>query len=134
MKKFLFMGLVVALLLSLTVAVVGAAPLGEPGERDGVRNLSGQGAGPAYGFVDENQDGVNDRFVDANADGECDQVGQAQGAGYGRSAQANGTARPANGTGRQANAAGQQRGQGAGAMARFVDADGNGICDYLEQN
>jgi hypothetical protein len=69
--------------------------------------------------VDENGDGVNDRFVDADGDGVCDNVGQGlPGAG---------TDAP--------------HGQGAGMMGRghgmhganFVDENGNGICDRLEQ-
>jgi hypothetical protein len=126
MKRFSVIGLAVVLALSLTVVIAGAAfAQGPDGVRDGVRDFAGPGqglgSGHAYGFVDENGDGVNDRFVDADGDGECDNVGL--GLGYGRGAE------------------GAPRGQGAGMAqhgyglrgANFVDENGNGICDWLEE-
>ena len=126
MKRFSVIGLAVVLALSLTVVIAGAAlAQGPGGARDGVRDFAGPGQGlgngHAYGFVDEDGDGVNDRFVDADGDGECDNVGL--GMGYGRGAQ------------------GAQRGQGAGMArggygmrgANFVDENGNGVCDWLEE-
>jgi hypothetical protein len=126
MKRFSVIGLAVVLALSLTAVIAGAAlAQGPDGARDGVRDLAGPGQqlgnGHAYGFVDENGDGINDRFVDADGDGECDNAGLAL--GYGRGAD------------------GAPRGQGAGMTGRgygmrganFVDKDGNGICDWLEQ-
>jgi hypothetical protein len=126
MKRFSVIGLAVVLALSLMVVIAGAAfAQGPDGARDGVRDLDGpglgQGNGAAYGFVDEDGDGVNDRFVDADGDGVCDNAGL--GLGYGRAGQdaPNGGMR---GMGRQ--------GQGMRG-ANFVDEDGNGVCDWLEQ-
>jgi hypothetical protein len=126
MKRFSVIGLAVVLAMSLTVVIAGAAlAQGPDGTRDGVRDFAGTGQGlgngPAYGFVDEDGDGVNDRFVDADGDGECDNVGLAM--GYGRGAED------------------APRGQGAGMAGRghgmrganFVDENGNGICDWLEE-
>jgi hypothetical protein len=63
---------------------VAAFAQGPQRDRDGVRDFAGPGQGlgngHAYGFVDENGDGVNDRFVDADGDGVCDNVSL----GYGR--------------------------------------------------
>jgi hypothetical protein len=124
MKRFSVIGLAVVLALSLTVVLaVAAFAQGPQGDRDGVRDFAGPGQGlgngHAYGFVDENGDGVNDRFVDADGDGQCDNLGL----GYGRA----GSDAP--------------RGQGAGMMGRgygmhganFIDENDNGICDWLEQ-
>jgi hypothetical protein len=74
MKRFSVIGLAVVLALSLTVVIASAAfAQGPQGARDGVRALAGPGQGlgngHAYGFVDEDGDGVNDRFVDADRDG-----------------------------------------------------------------
>ncbi len=126
MKRFTTISLAVVLALSLTVIIATVAlAQGPVGPRDGVRDFTGPGQGlgngHAYGFVDEDGDGVNDRFVDANGDGECDNVGL--GLAYGRGAQ------------------GGMRGQGAGMGQRgygqrgasFVDENGNGICDWLEK-
>ena len=87
MKRLSVIGLAVVLAMSLTVVIAGAAfAQGPDGARDGVRDFAGSGQGlgkgPAYGFVDEDGGGVNDRFVDADGDGECDNVGLAM--GYGR--------------------------------------------------
>jgi hypothetical protein len=126
MKRFSVIGLAVVLALSLAVVLATAAfAQGPDGTRDGVRDYDGaglgQGNGAAYGFVDEDGDGVNDRFVDADGDGECDNVGLAL--GYGQSA----------GAAPHGQAAGM--GQGGYGMqgANFVDADGDGVCDWLEQ-
>jgi len=126
MKRFSVIGLAVVLGLSLTVVIAGAAfAQGPDGTRDGVRDLAGPGQGldhgHAYGFVDEDGDGVNDRFVDADGDGECDNVGLAM--GYGRGAEET------------------PRGQGRGMAghgnglrgANFIDENGNGVCDWLEE-
>jgi hypothetical protein len=126
MKRFSVIGLAVVLALSLTVVIAGAAfAQGPDGARDGVRDFAGPGQGlgrgHAYGFVDDDGDGVNDRFVDADGDGECDNVGLAL--GYGRRA--------------EDATRGQSRGMGGRGHgmhgANFVDEDGNGICDWLEQ-
>jgi hypothetical protein len=130
MKRFSVIGLAVVLALSLAV-VLGTAAFaqGPDGTRDGVRDYDGAGLGmgngQAYGFVDEDGDGVNDRFVDADGDGECDNVGL--GLAYGRGGQD----APRGQAGRMA---GQGMGQGGYGMqgANFVDADGNGVCDWLE--
>jgi hypothetical protein len=126
MKRFSMIGLAVVVALSLTAVIAGAAfAQGPDGARDGVRDFAGPGQGlgngHAYGFVDENGDGVNDRYVDADGDGECDNVGL--GMAYGRGAD------------------GAPRGQGAGMArhgnglsgANFVDENGNGVCDWLEE-
>ena len=130
--RFTGIAMVAVLALSLTASVAGAAPLGASGDRDGVRNFDGAGLGigngPAYGFVDANEDGVNDRFVDANGDGQCDNVGQALGAAYGRTANAANGGRQM-GRGMQDGSGTMQRGRGPQAAgANFVDANGNGIC------
>jgi hypothetical protein len=126
MKRFSVIGLAVVLALSLTVVIAGAAfAQGPDGARDGVRDFAGPGQGlgngPAYGFVDEDGDGVNDRFVDADGDGECDHP--MRGAGYGRGA---GDA-PRGQTARMAGRGHGMRG------ANFVDENGDGICDWLEK-
>jgi hypothetical protein len=123
MKRLSVIGLAAVLALSLTVVIAGAAlAQGPEGVRDGVRDLTcpDQGMGHAYGFVDADNDGVNDRHVDADGDGQCDHAGLGLGCGRG--------------------AEGAPRGQGAGRAGcgygqggpNFVDADGNGICDWLE--
>jgi hypothetical protein len=120
MKRFSTISLAVVLALSLTVVIATVAfAQGPDGARDGVRDFAGNGH--AYGFVDEDGDGVNDRFVDADGDGECDNVGL--GLGYGRGAQ---------GGPRSQGAGMGQRGHGLRG-ANFVDEDGNGICDWLEE-
>jgi len=144
MKRTVVIGVAVVLALALAMVIATAAfAQGPSGTRDGIRDLSGngnghaygfvdadgdgvcdnagQGRGHAWGFVDENGDGVNDRFVDADGDGVCDNAGQ--GLGYGRTAR---TASNGQGAGMA------RRGYGARG-ANFVDANGNGICDLLEQ-
>jgi hypothetical protein len=81
-----------ALLAALVAGVVFAQ--GPVEDSDGVQDLVGQGRGNGYGFVDEDGDGVNDRygthpeFVDEDGDGLCDIHGVAPGEGteqgYGR--------------------------------------------------
>lgn len=79
---------------SLTVAVLLAAVFtgavlaqGPVEDGDGVRDLDGFGRGPAFGFVDEDNDEINDRytsdpaFVDENGDGVCDIHGVVPGEG-----------------------------------------------------
>jgi hypothetical protein len=135
MKRFSVIGLAGLLALSLAVVFATAAfAQGPGGNRDGVRDFAGPGQGlgngHAYGFVDENGDGVNDRFVDADGDGQCDNVGQHL--GYGRAAgdAPRGHAARMGGRGQ----AGQMAGRGYGMRgANFVDENGNGICDWLEQ-
>ncbi len=73
----------VALLVTrLVVATLAQGP-GEAGESDGERDLAGSGTGHAWGFVDADGDGVNDRFVDADGDGICDDCGGELGEGQG---------------------------------------------------
>jgi len=126
MKRFSIFSLAMVLALSLTALIAGVAlAQGPDGDRDGVRDLDGPGQGlgrgHAYGFVDENGDGVNDHFVDADGDGQCDNAGVRL--GFGRNAQD------------------AQRGQGAGMGrhgsgmrgANFVDENGDGVCDWLQK-
>jgi hypothetical protein len=135
MKKWfkILGGLMVAALL--TAVFVGAVFAQGPVEDgDGVRDLSGGesgGRGSAYGFVDEDGDGINDRytsdpeFVDEDGDGLCDICGGVPGEG-----------------GQQEGGYGQQEGgygfvdeDGDGINDRsvsnpeFVDEDGDGLCD-----
>jgi hypothetical protein len=127
MKRFSMIGLAVVVALSLAVVLATAAfAQGPDGARDGVRDYPGpglgQGNGAAYGFVDEDGDGINDRFVDADGDGACDNLGL--NLGYGRGGQ----------DAPRGQAAGQGMGQRGNGMqgANFVDANGNGVCDWLE--
>ena len=131
MKRTVVIGVAVVLALSLALVIATAAFAQRPsGTRDGVRDFAGAGEctgnGHAYGFVDEDDDGVNDRFVDADGDGICDNEGL--GLGYGRSAE---HAPRGQGYGK-ASGGETQRGHGMRG-ANFVDADGNGVCDLLEQ-
>jgi len=81
-----------ALLATLVAGAVFAQ--GPVDDGDGVRDLVGQGRGNGYGFVDEDGDGINDRygsnpeFVDEDGDGICDTHGVTPGEGaaqgYGR--------------------------------------------------
>ena len=127
MKRFSIFTLAMVLALSLTALIAGIAlAQGPDGDRDGVRDLDGPGQGlgrgHAYGFVDENGDGVNDRFVpptrgfvDADGDGQCDNAGL--GLGLGRNAQGAGMGR-----------------QGSGMRgANFIDENGDGVCDWLQK-
>jgi hypothetical protein len=126
MKRFSVIGLAVVLALSLTIVIAGVAlAQGPDGARDGVRDFDGPGqgldTGHAYGFVDEDGDGVNDRFADADGECECEHAGLAL--GYGRATQ--GTPR---GQGRD------MAGQGQGMRgANFINENGNGGCDWLEE-
>ena len=88
---------------------------------------AGEGVGHAWGFVDENSGGINDNFVDADGNGVCDNEGQ--NLGYGRAAKGDTTGQ---GSGTMQRGKSGQNGQGMRSAA-FVDADGNGICDLLEQ-
>lgn len=45
-------------------------------KRDRVRCCEGTGQGPRRNFIDQNKDGVCDRFVDQNNDGCCDRAHQ----------------------------------------------------------
>ena len=146
MKRTKVIGIAVVLALTLALVVATAAfAQGPAGSRDGVRDLANSGAGfvdadgdgvcdnagqakqHAWGFVDEDGDGVNDRFVDADGDGVCDNVGQSM--GYGRAAKGDSAGQ---GTGMMRRGGAGQSGKGMRG-ANFVDADGNGICDLLEQ-
>lgn len=133
MKKWfkILGGLVVAALLA--AVVVGTALAQGPVEDgDGVRDLDsdGFGRGNAYGFVDEDGDGVNDRylsapeFVDEDGDGICDVCGGVPGEG---TDQQNSYSH-GNGYGFV-----DEDGDGVndryGSNPEFVDEDGDGICD-----
>jgi hypothetical protein len=121
-------GLAVAALLTavFTGAVLAQGPV-EDG--DGVRDLDGSGLGlgrgPAFGYVDENGDGINDRFTDGTAfvdedgDGVCDLCGATTGTGYG------------NGFGFvDENGDGINDRYASGPA--FVDEDGDGVCDLQD--
>ena len=71
------------------------------------------------GFIDENNDGVNDQFVDANGDGICDLTGIPFSHGLGFI--------DADGDG--INDLDSAAVNGYGHMASHIDADGNGIDD-----
>ena len=115
MKKWMkvISGMIVATALVTILAGVALAQ-GPDGGRDGVpvrySTPLGQGHGSAWGFVDEDGDGINDhylsdpQFVDEDGDGVCDLCGSAPGETY-----------------RQG--AGGEFGQG------FMYGDGDGICD-----
>ena len=66
---------------------------------------AGGGAGGGIGFVDANQDGINDNFIDADGDGVCDLTGLPVGSG------------------------GFIDVNEDGVNDNFVDADGDGLCD-----
>ena len=77
---------------TLLVTALAGVALAQGPDDDGVRDLTGTGRGPAWGFVDEDGDGINDRysegcacstFVDEDGDGVCDLCGGAFGEGYG---------------------------------------------------
>jgi hypothetical protein len=122
-----FGSIVAATLLVTTLAGVALAQ-GPDGDGDGVRDLLGTGSGPAWGFVDEDGDGINDRynqdcdpstFVDEDGDGVCDLRDGTFGEGYG--------SRGANATG-GAQSYGQWRDRGNGGNSY---GDGDGECDPI---
>jgi hypothetical protein len=134
-------GAVVGLLLVAVVAGVALAqgPDAGDGERDLVGGGLGLGRGNAYGFVDEDGDGINDRyadreFVDEDGDGVCDVCGGEPGAyagqGYGR--WMNETQSGMRGAGRGYGFV-DEDGDGIndryGTNPAFVDEDGDGVCD-----
>jgi hypothetical protein len=126
--KKLVTGLVAA---ALVVAVAGVAlAQGPSGDRNGIRDLDGVGRGPAWGFVDEDGDGVNDRwqdgeaFADEDGDGVCDLCGGEAGSGYAGRATGRG--------GRRADEDGGSYGPRFGDGDRFVDKDGDGVCDLCD--
>jgi hypothetical protein len=122
MNKWMKIGGIL-LVAALMVTALGAFALaqGPQGNGDGVRAPVGAGSGPAWGFVDEDNDGVNDRyedgqlFVDEDGDGICDVCGSAEPLGPGYSA--------ADGTGTVGGYGLNQ------ANSAFIDEDGDGICD-----
>ena len=135
MKKWfkVLSGLVGAALLTTLVAGAVFAQ-GPVTGGDGVRDLEGggfgRGRGSSYGFVDEDNDGINDRyatnpeFVDEDGDGVCDVCGGLPGEGE-----------------PQENGYGRGNGYGFvdedddgindryGTHPEFVDEDGDGLCD-----
>ena len=121
MKKVLISALAVVLVLgALTLTAFAAGP------GTGIRQPVGEGNGPAYGFVDEDGDGVNDRpakgasFVDENGDGVCDAMVDEDGDGVCDNAGQYGN----QGEGRQGQG---QRGEGT--CDEMVDENGDGVCD-----
>ncbi len=139
-KGFKILGSLVSAALLATVVVGAVFAQGPVEDGDGVRDLDGDGFGQgrgamalANGFVDEDGDGVNDRylsapeFVDEDGDGICDVCGDVPGEGndqengYGR-----GNVGPANGFV-------DENGDGVndryGSNPEFVDEDGDGVCD-----
>jgi len=125
-------GIVLGSLLVAAVAVTALAQ-GPDTDGDGVRDLFGQGRGPAYGFVDEDGDGVNDRaaeFVDEDGDGVCDVCGEVPGQGYGRNADAMQNRPWGRGQGMGGYGFVDEDGDGVNdRAAEFVDDDGDGLCD-----
>jgi hypothetical protein len=125
-KWFKMLGSLVGAALLATVVVSAAFAQGPVEGGDGVRDLDGNRFGRAsgYGFVDEDGDGINDRyashpeFVDEDGDGVCDVCGGALGEGTGR-----------------ASGYGFVDEDGDGVNDRyasnpeFVDQDGDGVCD-----
>ena len=90
MKKMtkIFGAMIVAVIALVVVSSVAMAAGPRYGDGDGVRDLLNEGGttlygGRAYGFVDEDGDGINDRytdgsplFVDEDGDGVCDLLNQ----------------------------------------------------------
>jgi len=119
------------LVAALMVTALGGFALAQApqGDADGVRDLVGAGAGPAWGFVDANGDGINDRyqtdpqFVDENGDGICDLCGATSptgvpyGPGYRFSNSTTTTGTPGTNL----------------ANPAYVDENGDGVCDYYGQ-
>ena len=104
MKTGTMTGILIVALVALSIGVV-AAQYGQGGGADGAR------------YVDADGDGICDNigtcpgFVDADGDGVCDNLG---GCGRGRGGRGCG-------------------GCGCGGM-NFVDSDGDGVCDHLGTN
>jgi hypothetical protein len=130
MSKWMKIGGIL-LVAALVVTALGGLALaqGTKGNLDGTRDAAGQSYGPAWGWVDEDGDGVNDRyqadplFVDEDGDGICDLCGSAQynGAGY------SGGYRLADGTAPQGAYSRYQ------ADPAFVDENADGVCDNYAQ-
>ena len=127
MNKWIKMlGSLVSAALLATVVVSAAFAQGPVEGSDGVRDLDGDMFGRAngYGFVDEDGDGINDRyasdpeFVDENGDGICDVCGGVPGTGTER----------ANGYG-FVDADGDGVNDRYASDPEFVDENGDGICD-----
>ena len=90
MKKMakIFGAMIVAVIALVVVSSVAMAAGPRNGDGDGVRDLLNEGGttlygGRAYGFVDEDGDGINDRytdgsplFIDEDGDGVCDLLNQ----------------------------------------------------------
>jgi hypothetical protein len=110
-KGFKVLASLVSAVLLATVVVGSVFAQGPVEDGDGF------GRGRGYGFVDEDGDGINDRymsnpeFVDEDGDGVCDTHGVEPGEGDGQEL-------------------GYGRGQGYG----FVDEDGDGINDRYGTN
>ncbi len=117
MSKWFKIGSVLVAGALLITGLAGVAlAQGAPVDADGVRDPVGDGVGPAWGFVDKDGDGVNDRylsapeFVDEDGDGICDLCGAEMPAGV-------------------------PYGPGYRYLAdpAFVDQDGDGVCDNYGQ-
>jgi len=128
MKKWMkVIGSVMVAALVVTVFAGVALAQGPNDDGDGTRDLNGTGHGPAWGFVDEDGDGVNDRytedceFVDEDGDGVCDSCGREPGEGYDQGHHGNG----------QANGA---QGRGNSQGTRLMDGSGHGECDGNPDN
>jgi hypothetical protein len=88
------------------------------------------GGGRMLGFVDGNQDGVCDHFVDKDGNGVCDLAGQGGMMQQRGSTQRGAMQREAmQGQSRMMNGHGLHRGIGRGIG--FVDANGDGVCDHF---
>jgi len=120
-------GSVIAVALVVMVFAGVALAQGPSDDSDGVRDLTGSSLGHAWGFIDEDGDGINDRytedcdgseFVDEDGDGVCDLHGEALGEGYG---QGSGWANEAHGA--------QSYGHGNSRGAQLMDGTGDGECD-----
>jgi hypothetical protein len=116
MKKAFGLLLVVGLLVA---AMATAALAAVPG--DGVRDLvdagSQAGNGYAWGFVDADENGINDSFVDVDGNGVCDNFADLDGDGINdfRGTLGMGSHGP--------------NGIGDCAGDNFIDIDGDGECD-----
>jgi len=126
MKKVLIVTLVVMVALSALSLTAFAAGGRGSDTGTGARQPIGEGQGPAYGFVDEDGDGVNDRsadgcaFVDEDGDGACDLMVDEDGDGV------------CDNQRQFANEGQGQMGQGQrgeGTCDEMVDENGDGICD-----